>query len=79
MKHPVPPQHAGDLVPYAYIEAPATIDPWVSCQTAAADITPEWIADYKPNIEVVLPSGDVRARFRQSELILIADAPEGTA
>jgi len=72
--HPVPPQHADDRVPYAYIEAPATIDPWITCKLSAADVTAEWLADYRPNIREILPSGDVRAQFRQSELTPSAEA-----
>lgn len=77
--HPVQPQYTGDLVPYAYLEAPAAIDPWITCKLPEIDVTAEWLADFRPNIREILPSGDVRAQFRQSELIPVADALEGAS
>jgi len=58
-----------DLVTYTYFAAPGTIDPWVICRVAAKDATAEWHAENQPNVEEILPTGEVRVRYRESELI----------
>lgn len=72
--HPLP-EHApvADRPIYAYCELPIEIDPWITCRTAASDVTPEWIAKRQPLVQI-LPSGDMLSQFRESELREIASA-----
>jgi hypothetical protein len=48
----------------------AKSDPWVTCRMAAANVTPEWLAEVKTNGAFVRQdsNGDVLVRYRASEL-----------